>query len=400
MAWMVHRSYMNDPTLLKVDFTGLNMPPSKDHPEIAPKLALSLAASNSYITELCLDDANVAPSEVLSIAKAMETNRTLKVLGLGGSILGPSELAAIKSSLAHNRTLTSIRLGSPAVEAFSLVGRRYDDSSREEAPKEAVDMDDWKLSVKEAVDGWLTSGNPLLHRHGERILPCGACATGTIVAWKRDPCVYKIVHEDGDEEDLDEEEVERAIAEHDRKHSVLKLQAAVRGSIVRNRGHLRNTVVEGLFIDKNEHRGGWRTTGSDYIGSRVRRWFGSIAAVDGTLVAWKREGPEYLIVQDDGDEETVDEVEVIKAIDDYQMHQAVTVIQSVHRGRSVRESLKESLNTGGRNAVVGESNNEEVWPGSKSQVAFQDATKTVSERPSCGLSELADVSVAEIVVVK
>jgi hypothetical protein len=39
---MVHRVYMNDPTLLELDFSNLSMPPPWEAPLIAPKLMKSI----------------------------------------------------------------------------------------------------------------------------------------------------------------------------------------------------------------------------------------------------------------------------------------------------------------------------------------------------------------------
>ena len=42
MIWMVHRVYLNDPTLKELNFSGMQMPRPHDCLVIAPKLAKSL----------------------------------------------------------------------------------------------------------------------------------------------------------------------------------------------------------------------------------------------------------------------------------------------------------------------------------------------------------------------
>ena len=46
MIWMVHRAHLDDPTLLKFDFTNLKMPAGNVEPRISPKLAVAMESGS------------------------------------------------------------------------------------------------------------------------------------------------------------------------------------------------------------------------------------------------------------------------------------------------------------------------------------------------------------------
>jgi hypothetical protein len=106
---------------------------------------------------------------------------------------------------------------------------------------------------------------------------------GTIVKWLPaaggEVALWHMLHEDGDEEDLEEHEVEEC------------LQLA----------------------------GNWQTEGDPWIGRTVRRVFGVVGGCsDGVLTAWlpadKDDGALWHLVMDDGDEEDLEEHEVRDAL--------------------------------------------------------------------------------------
>merc|ERR1712232_841981 len=58
LMWMVHRAWLNDPTLTCFDFSSVKMPLPHNEPRIAPKLTEALA-KNTYITSALLPDSNM-----------------------------------------------------------------------------------------------------------------------------------------------------------------------------------------------------------------------------------------------------------------------------------------------------------------------------------------------------
>eukprot|EP00927_Polykrikos_kofoidii_P054628 TRINITY_DN49020_c0_g1_i1.p1 TRINITY_DN49020_c0_g1~~TRINITY_DN49020_c0_g1_i1.p1 ORF type:complete len:620 (-),score=75.84 TRINITY_DN49020_c0_g1_i1:238-2097(-) len=311
MIWMVHRVHINDPTLLTFDFSGLKMPSSLDHPEIAPKLASALA-SNTCVTGLNVDNANISSSDALVIATSLTLNTALREVNLRRNDLGPFELAAIARALSKNTSLSSICVGSSPKKACGTSGgvsslgavkrallpvayqrrlqslekaihgsdgeeksaalavldagaaraRAVADSLKTgngitatfarsakleasdhgsklsktdrkalESPavSEHRDCDQsWKFSTKEISDGWTTLDCPLLGRRFSHHGRSGVHARAQVVGWIRDRSLYKIVHDDGDEEDIHKEDLDKALAHNDQEHrNVVQLDPAL-----------------------------------------------------------------------------------------------------------------------------------------------------------------------------
>merc|ERR1740117_76422 len=108
MIWMVHRAELNDPTLLKFDFTNLKMPSGDLEPRISPKLALALE-ENTCITEMMLACCNLQGTEAACLAVSLRSNKTLLKLNIDSNALQPLELESIANGIGHSQTLQELR---------------------------------------------------------------------------------------------------------------------------------------------------------------------------------------------------------------------------------------------------------------------------------------------------
>ena len=81
MIWMVHRAFLNDPTLVDFDFSNMHMPPPHIEARIAPKLMTSLA-TNTCVEVLSLPNANLMKVQGADLAAALAQNRTLRSLNV------------------------------------------------------------------------------------------------------------------------------------------------------------------------------------------------------------------------------------------------------------------------------------------------------------------------------
>ena len=142
-------------------------------------------------------------------------------------------------------------------------------------------------------DGWLRDGHEWIgqtvrrffdHRH----------ADGKVVSWlpedtsSRAPALWHVIHTDGDEEDLEEGEMNDALA---------------------------------AFTQGTTLAPGWRVEGHPWIGMSMRRFFDE-RLIDGKVVRWFQGGDEHEnlwhVVHEDGDEEDLNEDEMALAIVDFQ----------------------------------------------------------------------------------
>merc|ERR1712083_862374 len=67
MVWMVHRAWLNDPSLKIFDFSNMQMPLPKEEPRIQPKLARAIK-SNTAIVTLLLNSSNFRNSTAIGLA--------------------------------------------------------------------------------------------------------------------------------------------------------------------------------------------------------------------------------------------------------------------------------------------------------------------------------------------
>lgn len=135
MIWMVHRAWLNDPTLIDFDFTNMHMPAPHLEERIAPKLVKAMH-TNTHIEVLSLSNTDVHKSTAIELAEALGKNCTLKTLNLEGNYLDSNcvrELAlSIGASpgshlehlrLSHQKQMGAF-FGRPAEEAVGQMMQR------------------------------------------------------------------------------------------------------------------------------------------------------------------------------------------------------------------------------------------------------------------------------------
>jgi len=106
MIWMVHRVYLNDPTLTELNFTNLVMPPPKAEPLgelVVTKLMQSLV-TNTHLEKLILTGSKLRPHSIPMLAGALRKNYTLIVLHVDSNLLNVDNIQEIAEALAENKS--------------------------------------------------------------------------------------------------------------------------------------------------------------------------------------------------------------------------------------------------------------------------------------------------------
>lgn len=102
MIWMVHRAWLNDPSLAELDFTNMHMPEPHVEKRIAPKLMEALEY-NKYIQVLCLANSNLQRTQGLELAEALRKNNVLRVLDIERNCLDSGAVREIAVAIGDNR---------------------------------------------------------------------------------------------------------------------------------------------------------------------------------------------------------------------------------------------------------------------------------------------------------
>jgi len=112
MVWMVHRAWLNDPSLDGLNFANVEMPLPRFEPRVAPKLMKSLE-TNTHITSLILNNSNMRLETAYELADALKVNTTLQVCNIETNFLDSASIKAIVEGLAQNpdSALEQLRLG-------------------------------------------------------------------------------------------------------------------------------------------------------------------------------------------------------------------------------------------------------------------------------------------------
>ncbi|CAE7503427.1 TMOD2 [Symbiodinium natans] len=102
MIWMVHRAWLDDPSLTELNFSNMHMPPPHVERRIAPKL-MDAMARNTHLEKLTLSNSNLVKASGVQLAGALRSNSSLRTLNLESNWLDSNavrELAvAVKESL-------------------------------------------------------------------------------------------------------------------------------------------------------------------------------------------------------------------------------------------------------------------------------------------------------------
>lgn len=103
MIWMVHRAWLNDPTLTDFNFNNLLMPLPHLEPRIAPKLMKAMAR-NTHIVSLQLAHSNLQKPQGHELAEALKKNTALQVLNVETNSLDSDAIRAMAEALKENES--------------------------------------------------------------------------------------------------------------------------------------------------------------------------------------------------------------------------------------------------------------------------------------------------------
>jgi len=116
MIWIVHRAWLNDPSLTVVDFSGHEVPRAEEEPRILPKLLRALPG-NSFLQQLLLADCNLGGGGELAhgFSSALAPGPggawpPVKVLDLARNLFQPEELQQLFLVL-RSPSLEVLRVG-------------------------------------------------------------------------------------------------------------------------------------------------------------------------------------------------------------------------------------------------------------------------------------------------
>jgi len=103
MVWMVHRAYLDDPTLTEFNFSNLKMPLPNHEYRVAPKLMEALADHNTHIEIFLLPNSNLRRAQGPAFADALSKNTHLKTVDVSSNDLDPVSLKAMAIGIKDNQ---------------------------------------------------------------------------------------------------------------------------------------------------------------------------------------------------------------------------------------------------------------------------------------------------------
>lgn len=157
MIWMVHRVFLGDPDVVKLDFSMCRMPNARDAHLVITKLLHALH-TNTHLEELQLADCQLIGGEQANaIAAMLIQSRTLRVLNLNSNMFEPADLQMIFEALAQNDTLEELRCANQFCgsrvgrEAFQALGQALKENRS--LRKLGLDLTDahWRNQVDRAL---------------------------------------------------------------------------------------------------------------------------------------------------------------------------------------------------------------------------------------------------------
>merc|ERR1719401_2088641 len=101
MIWMVHRAWLNDPTLTDLNFNNLQMPLPHLEPRVAPKLMKALQ-HNTNMTALQLVNSNMQKPQGYEMAESLKKNSCLQILNIESNYLDSDAMKAIAVALQES----------------------------------------------------------------------------------------------------------------------------------------------------------------------------------------------------------------------------------------------------------------------------------------------------------
>jgi len=236
---------------------------------------------------------------------------------------------------------------------------------KKEVPKEAKgkrksSVDEGKSSKKSkstnapteassSGDRWRTRGHEWIGREVRRDFGTHGMVSGTITKWltagknpKKDPALWHVVMDDGDEEDLEEYEVKEAFklfktglntgtdedegSTEDEQEDKNEEEDDDQDDDAEEEEEDADATEDEDEDEAEEETLDWLTTGHGWIGKKVRRDYGKGKGTNiGKVTKWVQAGADpakdpamWHVVFEDGDEEDLEEVEADEAIKGHQ----------------------------------------------------------------------------------
>lgn len=101
MVWMVHRVFLNDPSLKELNFSTMVMPLPNMEYRVAPKLMEALA-TNTNLEQLLLASSNLRRQQGKKFAEALGKNTTLRIIDVSSNDFDQGTLKASAEALMVN----------------------------------------------------------------------------------------------------------------------------------------------------------------------------------------------------------------------------------------------------------------------------------------------------------
>lgn len=101
MIWMVHRAWLNDPSLVDFNFGNMHMPPGHIEPRIAPKLVNAMAR-NTHIEILTLSNSNLQKAQGCELGTSLRQNTTVKSVNLESNWLDSNAVRELAVAIKEN----------------------------------------------------------------------------------------------------------------------------------------------------------------------------------------------------------------------------------------------------------------------------------------------------------
>jgi len=102
MVWMVHRAYLDDPSLKEFNFSNMQMPLPNVEYRVAPKLMVALAEHNTHIETLLLPVSNLRRTQGPAFAAALGKNTHLRVVDVSTNDLDQEAIKACAEAIKTN----------------------------------------------------------------------------------------------------------------------------------------------------------------------------------------------------------------------------------------------------------------------------------------------------------
>jgi len=127
MFWMVHRAYLNDETLVDLNFDYLPIPPAHVEKRIGPKLMQALR-TNSHIRDLSLVSTGLQHDLGHELSEALRENTALQRLNLEANGLDGMALCELAEAIRESSTCSLEQLRIAPQQQQQSVGRAVEEA--------------------------------------------------------------------------------------------------------------------------------------------------------------------------------------------------------------------------------------------------------------------------------